>query len=316
MRVFLTGATGYVGSNLALQLLRKPEIKELTLLVRNQEKAIRLLQQLHPFRDRIKFACGDLEYAASLQLDYDVIIHAAAVRIPESNNSPEVAIQVNLLSTLNIIQQAQRSGAGFFIFLSTQAVYDFKNNSLPVGEYGLVKPEGIYAFTKFAVEQWLQNKVPKNSMRWAALRLSKVYGLGLNTPWDQLVGKFCLEASRGGQIKVWNGDNEYDLVHIRDVTDFVINLIYQPDGIWNQVYNVGGGMLCTVDQLAETCRSAAVELGLTPPQIIHKQDPNAEEQHFFLDIAKALDELGWKPRVSLHQGVKELISAAARGSGG
>lgn len=310
MRVFLTGATGYVGSNLLLQLLIKPEISEIALLIRNQ-KGTQLIEELRSYQERINLVYGDLNDVSRLPLNYDVIIHAAAVRIPESEISPERAVQVNLLSTLELMQQAHRSGAGCFIFLSTQAVYDFKNNPLPVKESGLIDPGGVYGLTKFAAELGLQHIAGDHTMRWAVLRLARVYGLGLNTPWDQLIAKFCLESARGRQIKVWNGSNEYDFVHVRDVSDFVINLLFQCPENWNQVYNVGGGQIYSVNQLAETCRWAAYEMGLTPPEIIHTQNLEAAEQHFFLDISKARQQLGWEPRVSLSEGVRELICTAA-----
>lgn len=310
MRVFLTGATGYVGSNLALQLLKNPEIEELTLLIRSAEKGRILLQDLHSFQDRINLVFGDLAYAASLPLDYDAIIHAAAVRIPESNKNPEIAVQTNLLSTLDFIQQAQRSGVGRFIFLSTQAIYDFKNNTLPVGECGLVKPEGIYAFTKFTVEQWLHNRLPPNSMSWVILRLSRVYGLGFNTAWDQLVHKFCLESARGNNIKVWNSSNEYDFIHVKDVSSFIVNILSQPANNWNQIYNVGGGEICNVEHLVEVCFSEAHKLGLPPADVTHLQSLVDNEQHCFLDISKAREKLYWTPRVALSDGVRELIGEA------
>ncbi len=310
MRVFLTGGTGFIGSNLVLRMLEEDDIDQIALLVRDEDKAANLFSQILVSDRRLKLVPGDLCQAATFDLDYDIIIHCAAIRMPESEKSAERAVRVNLLETLEFMHQAQRSCSGSFVYMSTQAVYDFKANTLPVPEDGAIKPANTYAFTKFAAEQAIPYIFAGSSTRWAVLRSTRVYGLGVGTPWDQLVGKFCRESSQSGVLEVWNGDNKFDLIHIKDIGDLILQLLAQGDEKWNQIYNAGGGATYSVDRLAEICREGAVELGLTPPAIIRPQ-ASGPEQHFFLDISKARDRLGWSPKVTLREGIRELICKAA-----
>lgn len=307
MRVFITGAAGYVGSNLVLRLLQEPAVQELTLLVRSPDKGDMLLRSLPGDISRVKLVHGDLQDALAMDLNYDAVIHGAALRIADSARDPVQAIQVNLLTAWELIQRAQHCGAGSFIFLSTQAVYDFRHALLPVGELGPLKPGGLYAMTKLAAEQALQRNCQGGTMRWAALRMSRVYGWGLNTPWQELAGKFARDTVQG-RLTVTNGRNEYDMVHIRDVCEFIVQLLKHPGG-WNEIYNVGAGEICSVDRLAQICSRTAADMGLTPPEIIRPEVPAGEEQHFFLDISKARSRLGWIPQVSLEEGIKELLAA-------
>lgn len=306
MRVFLTGAAGYVGNNLVLRLLQEPALQELALLVRSSDKADILMRSLPGDISRVKLIPGDLQDALAMDLNYDVVIHAAALRIADSVRDPVQAIQVNLLNTWELIQRAQHCGAGYFVFLSTQAVYDFRSALLPVEETGLLKPGGLYAMTKLAMEQALQRTCRDGTMRWAALRMSRVYGWGLNTPWQELAGKFARDTVQG-RLTVANGSNEYDMVHIRDVCELIVQLLNHPQG-WNEIYNVGAGEICSVDRLAQICSRTAADMGLTPPEIIRPEVPAGEEQHFFLDISKARSRLGWTPQVSLEEGMKELLA--------
>lgn len=317
MRVFLTGASGYLGSNLLTFLLRNPTITFLTCLVR-KEKDFETLQNLSTQTARVHLLLGDITapetYAQSLE-GIDVVIHAAAMRgIELCNSYPNEAIRVNVYGTMQLLEASLRAGVHRFLFCSSQAVYSTSSPS-PYREDAAPHPTTVYGITKYRGELLVQ-EAAEQGMEFLILRFSRLYGWGTSMRDDELPHRFARYALESHLLPVYNdGEDVLDLVHIRDAVSATLFFLQSCRTIWNTTYNIGGGQPISVLQLAQLYARLCRDLGLPTPEIrVYPAPLGRKPTIFHLDITKAA-KVGWSPTISLREGITELLLAYGRKKG-
>jgi UDP-glucuronate 4-epimerase len=304
MNIMVTGATGYLGAEVIRALLGNREHK-LFALVRSQEKFQRLSQWCRADSEHLIAVKADICKLEKLPPDTDTIIHAAAFRF---DNNPAEAQKVNIESTANLLRLAAESKVKRFIFTSSQSVYGLKG--APWNEKARPDPQTVYARTKYAAEQLIQKD--KGVMDFVILRFSRFYGFSLFMHWDELVGKFVRLVRDGKPLPVYgNGTQRLDLLHVEDAARFVLRLLQIYPCGWNDSYNVGSGGSVSPNELVECLAQVAAELGLPPVTIERHPDMAGNSTlHSELDIGHARDRLGWSPRHTLPEGLKECLEKA------
>jgi nucleoside-diphosphate-sugar epimerase len=217
MRVFITGATGFVGRALVKQLLAKHQVTALLL----------------PHEDDLE-GCGcvrgDITNAESLRgliKDQDAVVHLAGA--VGYGKSWDLCRRVNVDGTRNVASEAVRAGARRFIHLSSVCVYGrIANQPLPENA-PLTKIGDPYGDTKIDAERLLRDF----DLDLTILRPTVIYG-----PGDVMFLPKLVENLRSGRAKViGSGKNTVDLVHVADVAAFIDNCLGNPDTI-NQAFNV------------------------------------------------------------------------------
>jgi nucleoside-diphosphate-sugar epimerase len=303
MNILVTGATGYLGAEVIHALLGNREHKILA-LIRNQEKFRRLSQWCQTDSNYLIPVETDIGQLKRLPPDIDTIIHTAAFRF---DNDPSEANRVNIEGTVNLLQLAVNNKVKRFIFTSSQSVYG--REGAPWNERAKPDPETVYAKTKYAAEQLVEKY--RDGPDFAILRMSRLYGVSLFTHWEELVGKFVRLIQDGRALPVYgDGRQRFDLVHVEDVTQCVLQLLQiYPQG-WNDIYNVGGGRSVSLNELVECLAQVTAELGL-PPVTIERQPNMASNspRHLELDISHARNRLGWSPLRTLPEGLREYLES-------
>jgi len=310
MNVLITGATGYLGANLTIKLCQVEKITKIQVLARSREKG-RALSSRIADPERVEFRWGDLmEWQGDLN-DVDAVIHLAAVRGPQycEAHSAE-AIEMNIEGTRRLVEMARQAGIPRFIFVSSQIVYG-KQDTVPFHEALTPYPQGVYAVTKYAGEV-ITRSLENSQTKFAILRPSRVYGFGLFMRWEELLGKFAMLTAKGERLSIYgDGEQLVDLVHVKDVGEFILTLLMtEREEVWNQVYNVGGGQPISINELANIYIEAARELGLNPPpKDFVAPEIQEEVRAHWLDTTKARNHLGWATTTTIKEDVEELIQA-------
>lgn len=303
MNILVTGATGYLGAEVIKALLGKREHK-ISALIRSQEKFQRLLQWCRTDSQHLMPVQGDIGQLERLPPDIDTIIHAAAFRF---DNDLAEAQKVNIEGTENLLQLAADSKVKRFIFTSSQSVYGMKG--APWNEGAKPDPQTVYAKTKYKAEQ-LVGKY-KGVMDFVILRMSRLYGVSLFMRWEELVGKFARLIQDGRPLPVYgNGRQRFDLVHVEDAVKCVLRLLQIHPRGWNGVYNIGGGSSVSLNELVERLSEVTAELGLPPVTIERQPDMGGNSpRHLELDISHARNTLGWSPRRTLPEVLREYLES-------
>jgi nucleoside-diphosphate-sugar epimerase len=299
MNVLVTGATGYLGAEVIHALLGNRQHKVFA-LVRSQEKFQRLFQWCHADSQRLTAVKADIGQLQRLPPDIDTIIHTAAFRF---DSDPDEAQKVNIEGTANILRLAANSKVKRFIFTSSQSVYGMKG--APWNEGARPDPQTVYAKTKYAAEQLVR----KDGTDFVILRFSRLYGVSLFMRWEELIGKFARLIRDGKPLPVHgDGNQRLDLLHIKDAARCVLRLLQIYPRGWNDSYNVGGGGSVSLNELVECFSQVTAELGLPPVTIERHPDMGGNSPlHSELDIGQARDRLGWSPRHTLSQGLREYL---------
>lgn len=310
VKVFITGATGYLGAGIVRALLASGEHSVIA-LIRNPEKFQQLRSWCSERTAQLQSVTGDIRTLQRLPEGTDTIIHAAAQRgFRECEKRRAETIQVNVRGTCNLLRLAARHQAQRFVYISSQSVYG--EQQPPWSEEMETDPQGVYAVTKYAGEQLVW--AFENLFDLAILRPARIYGVSLFMRWSEIIGEFVQMAYRGQPISVHgDGTQRFDLVHIRDTVECVLQLLdIYPDG-WNDTYNVGSGRSVSLNELVAFLAQGAMELGL--PTVIVEQHPEIIPRglaHLELDITYTRRKLGWKPRCSLQEELKEYLTTYAQ----
>jgi UDP-glucose 4-epimerase len=298
--VLVTGGSGFIGAKL-LKALLNLDANVIALI----DDKCRL--------SRIESLCGDPRLrlvrcritdadALTTQVErwgnIDLLAHLG-IQVPSTANFCEEAIEditMNLLPTLDLVKTLGNSLSGI-CFASSVAVYG-RPTHLPVREDSLPCPIDSYAATKLATEHYLSAYGRSMHVPVTILRYSTVYGPGEIA--HRAIPRFLRSLSEG-QPPLINGDGseKRDYVYVDDVVEATIQaLVRKPDGAFNIGSGQGHSTLQVAQQLIRLC-SANVE-----PLFLPRSRDNRD---VICDISAASNALGYFPRTSLEDGLRQEI---------
>lgn len=295
--VLITGGAGFVGSHLAEALVADNEVRVLDDLSSGA-------------RDRVpadaELVAGDVcdpETVADAMDGADLVFHEAAlVSVEESIEDPTASRRINASATVDLLERARREDARV-VLASSAAIYGHPE-SVPVAEGDAKEPTSPYGIDKLTIDHYARRYHDLYGLETVPLRYFNVYGPRQNPEYSAVVSVFFRQARDGGPLTVeGDGAQTRDFVHVSDVVR--ANLLAATTDRVGEPFNVATGESVTVNELAET----VVEVTDSDAEIAHVDPRPGDIEHSEADISKAREALGYEPRVSLEEGLRELAEA-------
>jgi UDP-glucose 4-epimerase len=310
-RVMITGGLGFVGSNLAHQLVA---LGARVLIVDSliPEYGGNLFN-ISGIEDRVRVNIADVRQQSSMNYlvrDNDVIFNLAGqVSHIDSMQDPYTDLEINCRSQLALLEACRRyNPAAKVVYAGTRQVYG-RPDSLPVTETHLVRPTDVNGINKAAGEYYhlVYNNV--FGIRSCSLRLTNVYGPRqlLKHNRQGFIAWFIRRAIEDGEILIYgDGRQIRDFVFVDDAADAFLRA-GADDGCNGQVFNVGGlepiSLRDLVDLLLEVARSGRCRLVPWPP------DKKAIDiGDFYADSTSIGRTLGWQPVTTLREGLSLTVA--------
>ena len=298
MEALVTGGAGFIGSHLVDALLERGDrvvvIDDLSTGRReNLDQAIDKGALLLEAEITDAAAVTDAFEAHRPELVFHL---AAQIDVRRSVSEPVFDLGVNVAGTLNLLEAARRTQARRLLLASTGgAIYgEGAGRPLPLDEQAECRPDAPYGQSKYAAEGYLALYSRLYGLSTVALRLGNVYGSRQDPLGEAgVVAIFCGALLDGGTPKVFgDGHQTRDYVYVGDVVEaFLAGAESDAQG----TYNIGTGVETSVlelgRQLAGVC-NREFDPEMAPPR-------PGEVQRIAIDSARAVDELGWRPRTTL-----------------
>lgn len=290
-RILVTGSSGLIGSALTSTLLTKgSNIVHFDLSAHGD-------------------AWGDVRDRDCLRkviAGVDGIVHLAAVsRVIWGERDPELCWATNVGGLKNVLEVAAESAQSpWLIFASSREVYG-QPDHLPVTEDCPLRPVNIYGRSKVEGEA-LVLAARSMGVRACTIRLSNVFGTVADHV-DRVVPAFARAAALGQELRVDGTEHTFDFTHIDDVTRGIvalIELLVAGEAAPPPIHFVSGTPT-TLGELA----NLAVQIGQSGSKIRPAAPRDFDVARFFGDHARATALLGWRPQVSLEEGLTQLIQA-------
>jgi UDP-glucose 4-epimerase len=310
-RVMVTGGLGFIGSNLARQLV--PLGADVLLVDSMLPGHGGNVFNLDGIADRVRIARTDIrdrEAMRALVRDVDVIFNLAGqVSHIDSMRDPYTDLEVNCLSQLSLLEACRDSNRDVkVVFAGTRQIYG-RPDSLPVNESHLVRPTDVNGINKAAAEYYhlVYNNV--FGIRACSLRLTNVYGPRqlIRHNRQGFIGWFIRLAVEGRTIQIYgDGAQLRDFVYVGDAADAFLRAGASAacDG---EVFNVGGAQPISHRDLATLLTSGAgsgrIEYVAWPPE-----KKAIDIGSFYADSSKFSSATGWAPRVGLADGLASTVA--------
>lgn len=298
MRILVTGGAGFIGSHIAdVFLAAGHRVAVVDALVAGENRTPRgaVLYQ----EDIRGPACADVFERERPE----VVVHQAAqVNLRRSIEDPVNDAEINVLGTLRLLDLARRFGTRQFIFASTGGAVYGEPQVLPVGEDHPILPTSPYGFHKYLGEQYLAYYRRVYGLETVTLRYANVYG-PRQTPSTEsgVISIFGTALLRGESPVIFgDGTQTRDFVYVEDVADANLRALGDrgPEPV-----NIATGIETSVNDLFGRLRSMT---GATVKPV-HGPAIPGEVHRISLAIRRAETVLGWRPRVSLEEGLRRTV---------
>lgn len=295
--VLITGVAGFIGSNLADRLVADGHR-----VVGLDDLSAGVVEQVPT---GVEFHRADVRSPDIGRLfeAADVVFHLAAKNcIADCQADPVETASVNVLGTVNVLEQSRRAGVEKVIHAESSAIYE-GSERLPTPE-DEASPESFYAVSKAAGHEFARGYSRFHGMRVTGLRYFCVYGprQDYRRTIPPVMSAFILKLLRGERPTIYGtGEKRRDFVYVDDVNRFHVQCMTdeRTDG---RVFNVGSGRSHSVREIFDEVRS---QLGSTlEPD--YAPDLPGEARETLADIGAARS-LGWEPTVELTEGLRRSI---------
>jgi UDP-glucose 4-epimerase len=299
LRVLVTGGAGFIGSHLVKALVKAGhQVRVLDNL------STGFIENLADVLNAIEFVRGDVrDYGVveSVVRGVDAVVHLAAlIDVAESVEKPDLYFDVNVRGTYNVAKASKNVST--FVFSSSSAVYG-EPIRVPISEDHPLMPKSPYAASKVSGEAFVQAFANQYGFRPVILRLFNVYGPKQSRAYTGVIIEFIKRVSRGEPPVIFgNGEQTRDFIHVSDVVEAIM-LSLSNEGA-RGVFNIGSGEGIVINRLANLILKLMGREDLKP---IYAQPRPGDIRHSIADIIRAQKELGFKPKVKLEVGIKELI---------
>lgn len=304
--VLVTGGAGYVGAVLVPQMLaRGCRVKVLDLFIYGDDVLDAVKN--HPNLELIK---GDLRDQGLLRKALpgcDSVIHLACIsNDPSFELNPGLGKAINFDAFTPLVEISKACGVRRFIYASSSSVYGVKavenvDESMPL--------EPLTDYSKFKAmceDILLRHQSPEFTT--VIVRPATVCGYSPRQRLDVIVNILTNHAVNTGKVKVFGGDQKRPNIHIQDMADVYLMLLELPaEKIAGRIYNVGTENH-TVRQLATMVRDI-----IGPDKVQTETVPTNDNRSYHISSEKIARELGWRPRHSIEEAVRDVAQGIADG---
>ena len=316
MKILVTGGAGFIGSNLCEALLKRGEhvvcldnfatghIENILPLCVNYPQTFRLIVGDIRNMDDCRKAVDGCEY----------VLHEAALgSVPRSINDPITTNAVNISGFLNMIVAARDAKVKRFIFAASSSTYG-DSKALPKVEDEIGKPLSPYAITKLVDELYADVFAKTYGIEYIGLRYFNVFGRRQDPhgAYAAVIPLFVKQFMNHLSPTI-NGDGEYsrDFTYVDNVIQAnLLALETSNKEALNQIYNVAFGERTTLHQLVGYMKEYLAEYDKEIANIDVGHGPNraGDIPHSLASIEKAKKLLGYAPKYSLKDGLKEAVT--------
>jgi len=303
MKYLITGGAGFIGSNIAIELLKRGE--EVRILD-NFATGRRI--NIEPVLDEIELIDGDMRdfWTVSEAVDgVDYVLHQAALpSVIRSVKNPLTSNAVNIDGTLNILEASRLAGVRRVVFACSSSVYG-ESETLPKIETMKPEPLSPYAITKLAGEHYCRVYYRLFGLETVSLRYFNIFGPRQDpgSQYSAVIPKF-IEAILSGQKPVVYGDGEQsrDFTYIANAVSANLKACTAPGAPGNH-YNIACGDRFTLNRLLEILAEISGKK-VTASYV----DPRPGDiRHSLADIEAAKTDLGYSVEYDFKSGLKETF---------
>ncbi|MFU0833890.1 MAG: Epimerase domain-containing protein [Oscillospiraceae bacterium] len=317
--IFITGATGLIGSTIVNALLYANRQKSLGLqilaLVRNERKAYRKFDAQLKSGNDLHFIVGTVENLPTISQPIDYIIHGASQTASRAfAESPVETIRTALVGTENMLKLAQEKQVSKFVYLSSMEVYGqiYEEKLLSEEDVGYLNPLSLrssYPESKRMCENLCVSYFKQYNVPIVIARLAQTFGVGIEKNDQRVFAQFARCAIKGENIVLaTNGESTRMYVYTMDAAAAILVLLLK--GCPGQAYNVANKN--TYSSIIEMAKMVATHFShkkscvqiQTNSSIANKLYP--PHTHLKLDVSK-IESLGWHATVDLPEMYERMI---------
>ena len=303
MKILITGGLGFLGSNLAVMCLEKGH--SVTIL----SKTLLKIDSISNIKNKVDLIIKDVKDIDKEVEGFDIIYHFAGT----TNNyhildNSKIDVDVNCHGTISLLDACKKYNSKVRIVLGSTFFVHGNPSKLPVTPEMKCNPLGLYGVTKLAAEHFckIYNKV--FGLNCVIVRFTNVFGVGEQRFSKKKAGfNFLINlAIEEKEIPLYdNGDFYRDYIFVDDA--IIGTMTVAEKGETGKIYFVGRGEFIKFKDLIDIVirEVGSGKIRSVEPPLFHKQ---VGIKDFVCDNGP-LKKLGWKPKVTLKEGIKRTIEA-------
>jgi UDP-glucose 4-epimerase len=308
LRCVVLGGGGFIGTHLCRRL--KGRVADL--------KAFGRRQSFPEALDGIEWFQGDFGDPSSIAAAIegcDTVFHLVNATTPSSANADKVAdVRLNVIASLQLLEICKAQNVKRIVFASSGGTIYGIPTIIPTPEDAECWPITSYGISKLAIERFLRLYEYLHNIEFRVLRISNPYGpLQLASKNQGVIGAFLRRMQAGQPVEIWgDGSVSRDYLYINDVVDaFELAALHSGP---ERIFNIGSGVARTLNEVVESLQEVT---GLDC-NVVKREARMVDVPVSLLDITRARDALGWKPKTSFADGLEQtfswLKSASAKGA--
>ena len=308
-KVLVTGADGFIGSHLVERLVAEGADVRAFCIYNSQGSWGWLDGAAAEVKTKLEVRLGDIRDARFCEAaceGVDTVFHLAAlIAIPYSYSAPQSVVETNVLGTLNLLEGARRARVRRFLQTSTSEVYGTPEN-VPIRETHPMNAQSPYAASKVASDQLALSYHASFEVPVVVLRPFNTYGPRQST---RAVLPTILTQLLQGKKEIMLGrlDPKRDLTFVSDTCEGFVRAALADGAVGKQIH-LGTGITVSIGELFEACCKV---VGNEAKAVVdpRRLRPGGSEVLVLLsDPAYAKQVLGWEPRVSLEEGLRQTAT--------
>ncbi|TYP75140.1 SDR family oxidoreductase [Aquimarina intermedia] len=313
-KILVTGAAGFIGSNLCEHLLELgSSVVGLDNFATGHKKNIAHLENDENF-SFIEGDIRDIEDCKKACTNVDYVLHEAALgSVPRSINDPITSNDVNVSGFLNMLVAANNAGVKRFIYAASSSTYGDSKN-MPKVEDVIGKPLSPYAITKYVNELYADNFKKTYGLDTVGLRYFNVFGRKQDPQgaYAAVIPKFVMQFMNH-EAPTINGDGSFsrDFTYIDNVIQMnLLAITTENKEALNNVYNTAYGERTSLNELVGLLKEYLAEFDpeIASIEVVNGPERRGDVPHSLASVDKAKRLLDYDPKFDIKTGLKEAVS--------
>jgi len=295
MRVFITGGTGFIGKYIVKQL--EKEGFNILLLTRvSKENFFSIIKS-----KKVDIVLGNLSDINKwkntlIQFKPDTTIHIAWEGIPDYGVKTSVK---NLKYGLNLFEELAEIGCKKII--CTGSCWEYGQNQGKISEDLPVKSSNAFTAAKNALHCLGREIAKDKNVQFIWTRLFYVYGPGQRE--NSLIPYIIKCVKDGKDVKIKTPSARNDFIYVEDIAKAIVAILEKCKQ--STVYNIGSGYSTSIQDIIKIVHSE-LNFQYKPSHKIFKAE-NIHSDNFWADISKIRKEIGWEPKITIEEGIQNII---------